>query len=221
MPRASTSRLMLLFLAVSVVTALIGSLLRILMFSFSFRSQTLAGFLVYPLLIYVLTLLAAGWFQSRILSRHRTPLRWWTLATALGALAAGILGYLTPREALGVVGPAAQGRLSDWIQTLTWSATGAACLGTAQAFAIWGRRWTSDTLLWLTGLLLVRVLASALPPLFHAAAESGASFPLLSRLVVPLLSAALAGAGTAWLLDRIVFRVPAGQPFEAGGRTVE
>jgi nitrate reductase NapE component len=57
-----------------------------------------------------------------------------------------------------------------------------------------------------------------MPHLFREAADIGSSFSLLNFIVMPLLSAALVGAGTAWLLDRIVFRV---QPFEAGGRTVE
>jgi hypothetical protein len=136
MPQASTARLMVLFTAVSMSTSLAGSFLRVARFSFA-RTWSASGALVILFLIG----LATGWLQSRILARHRTPLRGWMIATALGGLATGFLGNVTAREALSVVGPAAQGKLALWLNTLSWGVTGAACLGTAQALAIWPACW--------------------------------------------------------------------------------
>ena len=208
----STARLMSLFLAVAVCATLINTFVRMTMFSFG-RPGGVTPFLA----LSCVTALATGWLQSLILAARRLPLRGWTLATVLGTLAAGLLASLAFQGLSGI--PA--GRAGLWLAVPLSAVTGAACLGTAQAFVIWGRRWTSDTLLWLAGLLALRLVAGGLPYLFRETMEPGMSIPYLSVIVVPLLSTALAGAGTAWLLDRIVFKVPPGQPFEPGGRTVE
>jgi uncharacterized membrane protein YeaQ/YmgE (transglycosylase-associated protein family) len=209
----TTGRLMLLFLAVAVCATLIYTFVRMTMLSFGRLPN---GFgLAHFLVISSVTSFATGWLQSWILAARRLPLRGWTLATVVGTLAGGLLAYFSSREFLSLAAQA------PWIATLFWAVTGAVCVGTAQAFVIWGRRWTSDTLLWLAGLLVLRLLGGALPLVFRETMEPGRSIPYLSVVVVPLLSAALVGAGTAWLLDRIVFKVPPGQPFEAGGRTVE
>ncbi|HEX7896763.1 MAG TPA: hypothetical protein VF950_03330 [Planctomycetota bacterium] len=212
MPKASSARLMALFVAVSVGTSLAATFVQRMTIAFG-RGSTTGAFAAF-LIILFMSSLAVGWLQSRILTLHRAPLRRWTLATVLGSLAGGILGYLTSREVFGMVGPAGRSLAGTWLTTLSWVVSSAACIGAAQALAIWGRRWTSETFLWLTGLLLVRLLAGALPLLFRGTMEPGRSIPYLSLFVVPLLSAAVAGAGTAWMLDRLVFRAPADPPSE-------
>jgi hypothetical protein len=214
---ASSLRFMLLFAAVAVGTTAASGLVVMLVFSFGWFNVhgNLVGF-VPIVLVHVLNMLAAGWLQSRILARHRRPLRHWTLATFLGLLSGAILGVLTNWQSLGLVGLLGQGVLADVIRTLTLSGTAAACLGAAQALVIWGRRWTSDTFLWLTGLFVVHVAAGAMTFMIWRAAVPAT--PALWYSLAPLLSAAVVGAGAAWLLERIVFRVPAGPAIETGER---
>ena len=214
---ASTLRFMVLFMAISVGCDLAFSLaiLAILPLVLSLG----VGGIVLIVLMTLLTTLASAWLQSRIIARHRNPLRLWTLATFLGILAGSVLGYLSARQAMSVTVSLGQGMPADMLRTLAGSVTVAACLGAAQALTIWGRRWTSDTLLWLTGLLVL--CAGADMTRFLLLKTAAPHTPGLWLSLTHLLSAALVGAGTAWLLDRLVFRVPAGQPFEAGGRTVE
>ena len=163
--------------------------------------------LLQAVITYLLAI-AAGVVQGTLLSRLRVRVPFWGLAVALGSLAGVVLGTLASTQLLAISN-ATSPAVASWIASILWSSTFALSLAVAEGFALWGRRWPSDALLWVAGLLTLRVLPMLALRLVPERAGDGTE--LLSRFAFSLVNGTLIAAGTAWLLDRLVFRRPAAE----------
>jgi hypothetical protein len=132
--------------------------------------------------------LAAALGQSFLLARFRRRVRGWIWAelVANGLYLGVFFGGWGPTAFFGK-------SLKNTLWSLAYTASWTLLLALARAVALWGRRWPPNWILWATGCLLLElVLAGTALGTDHRAAE-------LARSVA-------SAAGTAWLLDRAVFR---------------
>jgi hypothetical protein len=208
MTGTSTARFMAVW-ALAMAPFSIGSSLLAHVAASSVGAGRLRMQLLQVLFTFVLAV-GAGAVQGRLLARLRAPVRAWGLAVALGSLAGSVLSAMAAFPLMRMV-HALPPALASWIYAILFSGTFALALGAAEAFALWGRRWPPDALLWLAGLLALRLLPMlALRMVPDPAAGDD---PLTRRIAFSSMNGALIAAGTAWLLDRLVFgRRDAGTP---------
>lgn len=158
-------------------------------------------------------LLGGTALQSKVLRVYGRPVgRWAALvggahlalwgASRLGFAAVGSLysGPIDKQFKIMAVGEAGYGML--------W----ALGLGFAIAGAVWGRSWPAGWRLWLAGRIVLQVLVQAgfVAWLYHAVFHSQSVLKL--QPVAYGLQGLLLGAGSAWLLWRVVLPHPRSRP---------
>jgi hypothetical protein len=173
-------------------------------------------------LLSVSSIALAGLLQgvagSRLLARHRRPVRTWVRADFLGAAVGAVLAHLATKGIVDGLLPLLGGAsLPAWFGAaagLVFAVTLGGIVGFAEALALWGRRWPKSGLVWLPGRVLVAVLGAAagetlgiLAPAPGWSGEPGPQLLLGARLALAgLLIGSIEGAGIAWLLDRCEFK---------------
>lgn len=209
-PMAQTSprRFQALWIAAAIgvvlVTQLVGAV-----FPLQVSGSTLDG--AFYLRLYGVQVLAAallGCLQAMLLAVHRRRVRGWAAATVLGVGAKIILRHFSGNQVLGWAMFFQNETLFIAVLGAVWAVTEAVSQGAAQALALWGRRWRPETVLWLSGLVLAHLLAAAVRPLLSVVAGQTPTVLLFIGYASVLLDTLIVAAGTAWLLDRIVFRGP-------------
>jgi hypothetical protein len=158
------------------------------------------------LLIRVGIFAATATFQAGVLTRHRRPVPGWTAAVVVGQVLAWAAGYSLSRQFHQFVGSFGAVRLPSWwgwafFAVLTTST--AFVLAVAQAVGLWGRRWPPAWRLWLGGRL---ALGLAIVLTLLAAESAGLRVLFHESFAVDGACRCVEAAGTAWLMDRLVFR---------------
>jgi hypothetical protein len=203
----STSRLMTLWVLWTTPVSLAMGLLLAFLIREALATQRYSLFQ----LSYLLGIAAAvlvGYLESRLLARHRTRVRFWTLAAGLGSLASTVLSYYIFGRLLN--GAAAPGSMTSsimsWIGPLVWAVNYGLCSGIAGGLALWGARWSPAWPLWLAGVLLLHICPSLILRMLQAALPLGDNTSFVFLAGSAALHGAISAAGTAWLIDRLIFR---------------
>jgi hypothetical protein len=203
----STARFMTLWVLWTTPVSLDSGLLLAFLVQEALDTQRYALLqLSYPLGIAAAVLV--GGLESRLLARHRTRVRFWTLAAGLGSLASTVLSYFVfDRLMNGAAGSSSMASsIMSWIAPLVWAVNYGLCSGIAGGLALWGARWNPAWPLWLAGLLLLHACPSLIFRMLQAAVPLGDSYSFVVLAGPAALHGAISAAGTAWLLDRLVFR---------------
>ncbi len=147
--------------------------------------------------------------QASVLARHRRPVPAWTVAAVTGSILASIVGYSMSLQFGRFVGSFGAVRLPAWwgwafsaVQMLSM----ALVIATAQAVALWGGRRPREWPLWVGGRLF---LGLAIFVMMFVPEAAGVNVLFSDSFLVDGGRRGAEAVGTAWLMDRLLFRPPA------------
>lgn len=177
-------------------------------------SQILEGYLFYFLFEALFAGLAA-FAQSKILARFRRPIGPWVAAALVGRALSILLSFSVSEGLSPFIWTAPGVRTySRWVYPLIQSATVTFCYSTCEAVAVWRCHWSTTVTLWIVGRVVIAVVGMAIgglltlrhTGLYPAFAEGRPFLDQATYFLENALPYAVSVAGTAWLLERLVFR---------------
>lgn len=183
----STRRFVLAWVLASVPLPLGLQFLMALLIARGYHAEPRQSLWVWIIALGLASVLAAATAQFFVLARLRRRVRGWIWAE-LAVMPAGLVVYFGEPPAF----------LGEAARTIAYAASSTLLSATAQALALWGRRWPPTWMLWLAGRLAITI------PLSAAALA-------VEHVGVSIGQALVSAAATAWLLDRLAFR-PQGTP---------